>query len=72
MQLFKRKKSREKGEQRAYLKAHLTDYYKTIEGEGIKIPAFMLAEREIRRIEREGSLEFWYGRLKEQWQGKRN
>lgn len=70
MKLFKKEQRREN--KRAFLKAHLTDYYKTIEGEGIKIPAFMLAEREIRRIEREGSLEFWYGRLKEQWQGKRN
>lgn len=45
------------------LRKALIDYYQSLNGSGISIPAFQLADLDIKRIEAENSINYWYKRL---------
>ena len=46
-----------------YLRDKLIDYYNTINQGKISIPAFMLADVDIARCEKENSINKWYKKL---------
>ncbi len=46
------------------LKKNLIGYYEEINKDKVNIPAFMLAEADIKLIEQKGTLDFWYKKFK--------
>ena len=46
------------------LKKNLIGYYGEINKDKVNIPAFMLAEADIKLIEQKGTLDFWYKKFK--------
>lgn len=44
------------------LRKALIDYYQSLEN-GVSIPAFQLAELDIKRIEAENTIDYWYKRF---------
>lgn len=46
-----------------YLRRKLIDFFNSNNQDGVNIPAFQLAESHIKRIEAEGSINYWYKRL---------
>lgn len=48
-----------------YLRNKLIDYYNTINEGKVSIPSFILADNDIKRCEKEKTINKWYKRLKE-------
>lgn len=48
-----------------YLRTKLIEYYNTINQGKVCIPAFMLADADISRCEKEKTIDYWYKRLVE-------
>lgn len=46
------------------LRKRLIEYYETVNKDKVDIPAFMLAQEDIRLIEKNGTLNFWYKNFK--------
>lgn len=46
------------------LRKRLIEYYETVNKDKVNIPAFMLAQEDIRLIEKKGTLNFWYKNFK--------
>ncbi len=50
---------------KSHIRNRLIEYYNTINQGKISIPAFILAENDLKRIERDESINYWYKRLYE-------
>jgi len=48
-----------------HIRNRLIEYYTTINQNKVSIPAFILAENDIKRIEKDKSINYWYKRLYE-------
>lgn len=46
------------------LRKRLIRYYETVNKDRVSIPAFLLADEDIRLIEQKGTLNFWYKNFK--------
>ncbi len=46
------------------LRKRLIEYYQTLNNNEVNIPAFILAQEDIRLIEQKGTLDFWYKNFK--------
>lgn len=49
---------------REYIRKNLIEYYKTICSGGVDIPAFILANEDIKLIEKTGTVDFWYKKIR--------
>ncbi len=63
--LFEQLKSNKIAMKREYVRKNLIEYYKLLNRNKVDIPAFILANEDIKLIEKCGNLDFWYKKLVE-------
>lgn len=62
LEVLKQKKDAVKKE---YLRKKLIEYYKKANKNKVAVPAFILANEDIKLIEKNGTLDFWYKNFRE-------
>ncbi len=62
--VFEQLISNKQAVKKEFIRKNLIEYYKTICADQVDIPAFILANEDIKLIEKRGTLDFWYKKLK--------